>query len=166
MSLQTFHGLFFAVLASAIVLSHVVPAVGASTNGEGQAAVEIFVPLSVIYPGTIISEAHIERKSIRTTGTFAAAIVTSQDALTGLVARRTLVPGQPIAKDALRSPTVVQQGQPVTVHYRDGQISIALSGVAIQSGGVGDMISIRNADTGRTLRAIIRSDRTLDLSSP
>lgn len=166
MSLPSFQGLFLAVLSFAVILSDVSPAVGASTDAERQDAVEILVPRLVLYPGTVISDAQIERRTVRITRAFAAAIIRAGDPLTGLVARRTLVPGQPIAKDALRSPTVVQQGQPVTVHYKDGPISIALSAVALQSGGVGDTIAIRNSDTGRTLRATVRFDRSLDLSSP
>lgn len=166
MALPSFHGLFLAILAFSVFLADVNRADGASTDAERQDAVEIFVPRLVLYPGTVIAEAHIEKKTIRITSAFAAAIITARDPLTGLVARRTLVPGQPIAKDALRSPTVVQQGQPVTVHYKDGPISIVLSAVAMQSGGVGDTIAIRNSDTGRTLRATIRIDRTLDLSAP
>ena len=139
----------------------------AQPSGEGtKETIEIFVPRAVIYPGDAISQELLKTKAVRRDRLSGRAVLTAGDEPSGWVARRTLVPDQPIHKEALRRPTTVQQGQPVTVEYIDGSISIALNAVAIQSGGIGDTISVRNSDTGRVVRATIMQDRTLRLNAP
>ncbi|MCU0953066.1 MAG: flagellar basal body P-ring formation chaperone FlgA [Hyphomicrobium sp.] len=135
-------------------------------NGSARDTLEVLVPVKVIYPGQAVSSDMLRKKTIRRQGLAEKNILTTAEEPAGLVARRTLVPGQPIQKDALRRPTTVQQGQPVTVQYDEGPISIVLSAVAIQSGGVGDTITVRNSDTGRIVRATITEDRTLRLQAP
>lgn len=156
-----------AALVIGVLLGHQIADAGAQVSGGGAGeTVEIFVPVAVVYPGQAVSADTLRRKTIRRQGLAAANILTTADDPTGLVARRTLLPGQFIQKDALRRPTAVQQGQPVTVQYDDGPISIVLSAVAMQSGGVGDTITVRNADTGRIVRATIMENRTLRLQAP
>lgn len=161
MALHKRYGRVFSAFASAGLALSAPSAFG----GSMQDVVEILVPRTVIYPGTTLSSDLVQKLVVRDNSQLATAF-TSSDQLTGLVARRTLIPGQPITKEAVRTPTLVQQGQPVTVHYTDGPIAIALGAVALQSGGVGDNITVRNGDTGRILRALVRADGSLVLGSP
>lgn len=120
---------------------------------------EILVPRVVIYPGDLLSASKLEKKVILSAD--AVGLLSSSADVTALVARRTLVPGQPIPKDAIRGQYVIKQGQPVAVRFVAGSISIDMNATAVQSGAVGETILVRNADSGRTLRVTINQDGTL-----
>jgi flagella basal body P-ring formation protein FlgA len=76
------------------------------------------------------------------------------------------VPGQPITKDAVRAIHVVMQGQRVAIRFQSQSISIVMTGAAVQPGSVGDVISVRNTDTGRLVRARIIDAGTLTVVGP
>lgn len=131
-----------------------------------QEKIEVVVPQVAIYPGDEINAGLLATKVLRSSARIGSAVFTSKEQLSGLVARRTLVPGQPISRDAVRASYVVKQGQPVSIRYLSGSISIVLTGAAIQSGSVGDVISVRSSDTGRIVRARITNAHTLSLVRP
>lgn len=152
-----------AALATIMMAAQVQPS---AANSSSEPVVEVVVPRAVIYPGDHITAELLKTVSVAIKSVPVRSVFTSVDMLDGMVARRTLVAGQPISRDALRSPTVVQLGQSVAVHYAAGPVSIVLTATAIQAGGVGDTISVRNLDTGRIVRAVIRTDRTLHVTGP
>jgi len=129
-------------------------------------AVEVVVPQVAIYPGDKIREGLLTTKVIRANGAVLSAVFKSRADLEGRVARRTLVPGQPITKDAVRAFHVVTQGQRVSIQFQSESISILMTGSAIQPGGVGDVISVRNTDTGRLVRARITDAGMLTVVGP
>lgn len=128
--------------------------------------VRIVVPRAAVYPGDRLLDGVLEEREVRANPGYAATLLTSREGAVGLVARRTLLPGQPIPKDALRGVHVIQQGQAVSARYDQGAISIVLSGTAIQPGAVGDTISVRNAETGRLVRGRVVDARTVAVVSP
>lgn len=128
--------------------------------------IEVVVPQIVIYPGSKIEEGLLTTKRLRANSLLREAVFTSRSQVAGFIARRTLVPGQPIAKDSVRAAYVVSQGQPVAIQFQSGAITIVLTGTAVQSGSVGDVIGVRNSDTGRVVRARIAEDRTLSVVAP
>lgn len=129
-------------------------------------AVEVVVPQVAIYPGDKIREGLLTTKVIRANGAVLSAVFKSRADLEGRVARRTLVPGQPITRDAIRASYVVTQGQRVSIQFQSESISIVMMGTAVQSGSVGDVISVRNTDTGRLVRARIMDAETLTVVGP
>jgi len=131
-----------------------------------RAAVEVVVPQVAIYPGDKIREGLLTTKVIRANGAVLSAVFKSRADLEGRVARRTLVPGQPITRDAIRTSYVVTQGQRVSIQFQSESISIVMTGTAVQSGSVGDVISVRNTDTGRLVRARITDAEKLTVVGP
>lgn len=131
-----------------------------------RAAVEVVVPQVAIYPGDKIREGLLTTKVIRANGAVLSAVFKSRADLEGRVARRTLVPGQPITRDAIRASYVVTQGQRVSIQFQSESISIVMTGTAVQSGSAGDVISVRNTDTGRLVRARITDAETLTVVGP
>lgn len=128
--------------------------------------VRIVVPRAAVYPGDRLLDGLLEDREVRARPNYAATLLTSREEAAGLVARRTLLPGQPIPKDALRGVPVIRQGQAVSARYDHGAISIVLNGTAVEPGGVGDTISVRNAETGRLVRGRVVDARTVAVLSP
>ena len=67
----------------------------------------------------------------------AAAFVSERPMAVGQVARRTLLPGQPIPINALEEQKIVTRGNVVKVVVEDGDLSIVTYGSSLQSGSAG-----------------------------
>ena len=140
-----------------------------SLAGAGAAradAIDLPVPRITIYPGdTIAADLLSDRAFVASTVNRGAVFVT-RDNLVGKVARRTLLPGQPVAVNGVRDPYVVTQGKPALVMFEQGTLTITAQAIALQSGGVGDMVSLRNPDSGIVIRGTVQRDGTIRVEAP
>jgi flagellar basal body P-ring formation protein FlgA len=119
---------------------------------------EIPVPRITLYPGdVIVNEMLIDRKIV-TGSSKAGAVFESREAVLGKVARRTLLAGQPIPVNGIRDPYAVNQGAPVLIVFEADGLVITARGTALQSGGAGDQVSVRNVSSGTTIIGIVRAD--------
>ena len=97
------------------------------------AATQLPVARRTIYPGDTITDDMITLKGagqIRGVG----ALVTDAESLIGKTARRTLLPGQPIPKVAIREAYVVFQGKTVQVIFHSGTVTITGIALALELG--------------------------------
>ena len=114
----------------------------------------------IIYPGDIITEDMISLKPVaqaRGVGPLA----TDAESLIGKTARRTLLPGQPIPRVAIREAYVVFQGKTIPVVFQSGTVTITGVALALESGSAGEMISARNPDSGVVIRGVVQPDGSL-----
>ncbi len=118
------------------------------------------VPRVAIYPGDAIGPEHLDQRLFRSVAS-QMPIFVSPDALIGKVARRTLLPGQPVPFNAVREPHVITQGKAATVVFQAGGLTITGLGIALQSAGIGDVVSVRNADSGTVIRGIVQNDGSI-----
>jgi flagellar basal body P-ring formation protein FlgA len=122
------------------------------------------VPGITLYPGDVITEqALIERDFSDDSVMSKMAAARTRADLVGKVARRTLLPGQPIPPNAVEEPTVVANGAKVRILFEDGPLHISALGTALQSGSAGDIISVRNVASGLTVSGTVRVDGTVHL---
>jgi flagella basal body P-ring formation protein FlgA len=77
------------------------------------------------------------------------------------MARRTLLPGQPIPVSAVEDPWTVSRGAMVKIIVEDNGLSIVAYGSAMQSGAAGTMIPVRNVDTGVVIKGVVQPDGTV-----
>jgi flagellar basal body P-ring formation protein FlgA len=89
------------------------------------------------------------------------AYVTDAQNVIGKVARRTVLPGQPIPKAAIREPFIVFQGKTAPVVFQSGTVIITGMAQALDSGSEGDLVSARNTETGIVIRGVVQSDGSL-----
>lgn len=117
------------------------------------------VPIRVIYPGETIEPEALQDVAlqVRPTGP----IVRHAEEIEGKVARRTLLPGRLIPEGSAREPYLVETGSPVTVMFVEGGLTISTVAVPLQSGAAGDVIRLRNADSGVTLTGVVLDDGTV-----
>lgn len=131
----------------------------AITVGASQALAEgLPVARIVIYPGDVISEAMIDERAYALAAGTEALYAQSRDALVGKVARRTLLPGQPIPTIAVDNPRIVTAGAQIKIVFLEGGLQIVAYGVAQQAGAVGDIIRVRNQDSGLFISGRVQAD--------
>lgn len=83
----------------------------------------------------------------------------------GLQARRALRVGQAIATADFARPEVVARGDTVTVIFRSAALQVTGRGQAQQSGAVGDVVSILNPQSKRTLHATVTGPGRVEISA-
>jgi flagellar basal body P-ring formation protein FlgA len=119
------------------------------------------VPSVTIYPGDIIKRDWIVQRDFGTDGPMRGAAIDSLSALVGKIARHTLLPGLPISTNAVGEPRLIADGQKVRVIFEQDGLIIESYASALQAGGAGDVISIRNLDSGVTISGVVQTDGTV-----
>jgi flagellar basal body P-ring formation protein FlgA len=121
-------------------------------------------PSKVIYPGDIIRDGMLTDVSLYDVPASDGSVIESRAALVGKVAKRTLLPGHGIVAIAIGDPKAVVNGAQVKLVYRDGDLMIVTSALALDAGGVGDTIRVRNTDSGLTISGTILPDGSVSVS--
>ena len=124
------------------------------------------VPRITIYPGDAIRSDHLAERLFHPRLQARIAVHQARDNLIGKVARRTLLPGQPIPINAVREPFLVVQGRNVQIVFQEGALTITGYAVALQSGSSGDIVSVRNVDSGTIVKGAIQPDGTVEVGLP
>ncbi|MES0881901.1 flagellar basal body P-ring formation chaperone FlgA [Roseibium sp. SCP14] len=125
------------------------------------AGVELPVPRQTIHPGDEISHQDlIERKfPSRTAQQFA--VSTHRGQLVGMIARRTLLPGQPVPLNAIEKQVLVHRGEPARLVFREHGLMIIMQVEALQNGGAGSFVRVRNIDSGLVVSGRVQEDGTI-----
>lgn len=123
------------------------------------------VPATTIYPGDMIKDELLTDRMFAPNMPGAAAFVSERAVVVGRVARRTLLPSQPIPINAVEDQKAVLRGSVVKVVIEDEGLSIATYGSSLQSGGPGAVIQLRNLDTGVIIRGVVQPDGTVRIQN-
>lgn len=127
---------------------------------QAEDTVALPVPKMAIYTGDTIAPEALQPRVFQRRSLAPGLVAAAADAA-GLVARRTLLPGQPIAIAALRGPHLVRQGATALAVFRAGGLTITSSMVALEAGGHGDTIRVRNAASGAVVTGVVQADGSL-----
>ena len=141
----------------------VLVAIGPAAAGQGEA---LPVPRVTIYPGDVIGDELLVEREIALRDGSKGHVHTARQGLVGKVARQTLLPGQPVSVNAVREPHLVKQGQAVTVVFESGSLVISSTAVSLQPGVAGDLISLRNTDSGTTIKGVVQANGSIRLETP
>lgn len=131
-------------------------ALGAGAAAHAQERIP--VARVTIYPGDAISDAMLDERVSSIAPGAEALYARRRDMLIGKVARRTLLPGQPIPAIAVDNPRIVSVGAQIRMVFVEDGLQIVAYGIAQQAGGVGDLIRVRNQDSGLFISGRIQSD--------
>ncbi len=99
------------------------------------------------------SDISFERKSVSKVGSNA--IINIAD-LKGMELRRSLRVGSLITQRDIKHPTLVSRNDIVSVIYSQKGLTLTTRGRALESGAKGDMVTIINGESRRTLKAMVR----------
>jgi flagella basal body P-ring formation protein FlgA len=115
------------------------------------------VPTVTILQGDVLAEELIGEQRFTVNARQVQGFHTSRDAVIGKVARRVLPAGHAIPINALREPWVFKEGDRVPLVFASGGLSIEATGIALEPGVAGKLISVRNADTGIIVRGVVQA---------
>ncbi|MBB3935573.1 flagellar basal body P-ring formation chaperone FlgA [Aureimonas phyllosphaerae] len=147
------------VLAAAAL--GLVPAAGTA----GAADLNLPVPTAVIYPGQSVLDRGVISARFTVPGNQLSAYVVEEGMLKDRIARRTLLPNQPILLSDLKSPDAVTVGQVATLIYREEGLLITGKGLPLQSAQAGQPVRVRNVDSGVLISGIASEDGSIEVSA-
>jgi flagellar basal body P-ring formation protein FlgA len=120
-------------------------------------------PRVVIYPGDVIREdmlADLADPARDGPGPF----VEQRALIVGKIARLTLLPGHAIPFTGVSNRKLVANGAEVRLIYSDGGLLIMTTGAALQDGSIGDIVKVRNDDSGVTVSGAVQPDGSVSVS--
>jgi flagella basal body P-ring formation protein FlgA len=120
------------------------------------------IPKETIYPGDIIDASRLEEVEVTNpnlTGDYAHRI----DEVTGKITNRTLLAGRVILVSGLRDPYVVERGKAVRIVYTNGPLTITAGGAPLENAAIGDLIRVRNTDSGVIVQGTVMQDGTIQV---
>jgi flagella basal body P-ring formation protein FlgA len=122
------------------------------------------VPAVAIRAGELIRDDMITERIFDPNALGVAMFIEGRPTIVGRMARRGLLPGQPIPTNSVEDPWTIARGAMVKVVVEDSGLSIVTYGSAMQSGAPGSLITVRNTDTGVIIRAIVQPDGTVKVA--
>ena len=134
----------------------------AASQAVGEA---VLIPNRVIYPGETIELAALKQVTLIPGKHKPEAMATRAEELQGKIAKRTLLPGRYIPSAAIREAWLVEQGAAVQVFFVAGGLTITATAVTLQPGSAGDLIKVRNSDSGKILSGTVMADGTIQVSA-
>jgi flagella basal body P-ring formation protein FlgA len=144
--------------ARSIILGAAALAASALAAFPALAQESVVVPTRVVYPGEMVTTADLHYVAFNRDRSRLPPIAIEREDVEGKVAKRTLLPGRLIAISSLRDPYAVEAGKPVRVMFVQGALTISAVGVPLQPGTVGDLIRVRNIDSGVVFSGTVMAD--------
>jgi flagella basal body P-ring formation protein FlgA len=120
-------------------------------------------PKTVIYPGDIIlDEMLVDVPNVARDGS--GPFVDSRSLIVGKAARLTLLPGHAIPFSGVSNRKLVSNGAEVKLVFSEGDLVIMTTGSALQDGSIGDIVRVRNDDSGVTVSGAVQPDGSVQVS--
>jgi flagellar basal body P-ring formation protein FlgA len=145
--------------AAAVSLVVGLIASGSPTRADMGTAV---VPTQIIYPGEVISAGRLEEVDV-TNPNLSGGYARKVGEVAGMVSKRTLLPGRTITLAGLREPYAVTRGTPIRLVFAMGSMTISAGGTPLEDAAVGDVIRVRNTDSGMILNGTVMADGTIQV---
>jgi flagellar basal body P-ring formation protein FlgA len=120
-------------------------------------------PKAVIYPGDVIlDEMLVDVPNAARDGS--GPFVDSRSLIVGKMARLTLLPGHAIPFSGVSNRKLVSNGAEVKLVFSEGGLVIMTTGSALQDGSIGDIVRVRNDDSGVTVSGAVQPDGSVRVS--
>ncbi|MDI7863401.1 flagellar basal body P-ring formation protein FlgA [Rhizobiaceae bacterium n13] len=144
----------------ALALMIALPLVSAaSASGDRGHAV---VPTAIIYPGEVVNAGRLEEVKV-TNPNLSGDYARSIGEVIGLISTRTLLPGRTISVSSLREPFAVTRGSNVRLTFTIGNLLISAAGSPLMDASIGDVIRVRNLDSGIIVSGTVMADGTVQV---
>ncbi len=115
-------------------------------------------PKAVIYPGDIVLDEMLSDLPGGGARDGGGPYVEDRSFIVGKTARLTLLPGHAIPDAGVSNRKLVANGAEVKLVYAEGGLLIVTSGAALQDGSIGEVVRVRNSDSGVTVSGAVQPD--------
>ncbi|HVW54386.1 MAG TPA: flagellar basal body P-ring formation chaperone FlgA [Rhizobiaceae bacterium] len=134
----------------------------AATPATAAYAGEMAVVAShVIYPGQTVSAGALREIQLRNGYQSPTPFVRAPGEIVNKIALRTILPGRLIPEGSVRDAFLVEAGKPARIVYSQGALTITMIAVALEPGSAGDVVKVRNPDSGAVFSGIVMADGTI-----
>ena len=123
-------------------------------SGRATATVDVVTVLRPIERGVLIKSADVQVER-RPRAEIGRDIVSDSEQVVGFAARTALQPGRPLRVAELMKPELVQRNETVTLVYEVPGIVLTVRGKAAEGGAEGDVISVLNEQSKRTVQGVV-----------
>ena len=127
---------------------------------EGQSPT-VVVPNRIIYPGQPSPREALDVVPLRRQLPNPGAFLMAPEEAVGMIARSTLLPGRMMYTTAVRQPYLVETGAPARILFINGSLTISVVGVPLENGAAGDLVRVRNMDSGIVVNGVVMADGTI-----
>lgn len=155
----------FRRITSYLVSGVVASTVAASLWAVPQAAFAqpyAVVPTQTVYPGETLTASQLEEVPV-TNPNIAGGYAQSIAEVEGMISKRTLLPGRTIPVASLRPPYAINRGANIRLTFTLGSMTISASGTPLTDASVGDVIKVRNLDSGVIVTGTVLADGTVQV---
>jgi flagellar basal body P-ring formation protein FlgA len=122
--------------------------------GRATVTAEVAVLANPVARGAFIKESDVQFER-RPRAEIGRDVVTDRAQAVGLAARDALEPGRPLRSVQLMKPDMIQRNEQVTLIYEVPGISLTVRGKTTEGGAEGDVISVLNEQSKRTVQGLI-----------
>nr|WP_244426324.1 flagellar basal body P-ring formation chaperone FlgA [Rhizobium sp. PDO1-076] len=120
------------------------------------------VPTQIIYPGETISAAQVNEVEV-TNPNLTGGYARTKAEVVGMVSKRTLLPGRTIPTSGLREAFAIKRGASVRLTFAIGNMVISAAGTPMVDATVGEVIKVRNIDSGTIVTGTVMADGTVQV---
>lgn len=133
-------------------------------SGRAAATVEVVTLIRPVERGEVIrsTDVAVERRPRADVGRD---LIKSADQAVGLAARSAMQLGRPLRIADLMKPEMVQRNETVTLVYKVPGIMLTVRGKATEGGAEGDVISVLNEQSKRTVQGVVAGPGRVVVSS-
>ena len=120
------------------------------------------VPTQTVYPGETLTASQLEEVPV-TNPNIAGGYAQSIAEVEGMISKRTLLPGRTSPIASLRPPYAINRGANIRLTFTLGSMTISASGTPLTDASVGDVIKVRNLDSGVIVTGTVLADGTVQV---
>jgi flagella basal body P-ring formation protein FlgA len=124
------------------------------TAAAGAQLVTLPVPTATIDPGRLTEHTFVQSQ-------IGSGYADSIGRLVGKVAKRTLLPDHPIPANAIGEVDIVTRGTSVQLVFQQAGLVITAYAAPLEDGSAGDLIRVRNTDSGAVIMGVVQPDGTV-----
>ncbi len=123
-------------------------------SGRAVATIDVVTVLRPIERGALIKDGDVSVER-RPRADAARDLIIEREQAVGFAARNALQPGRPLRAADVMKPELVQRNETVTLVYEVPGVMITVRGKAIEGGADGDVISVLNEQSKRTVHGVV-----------
>lgn len=133
-------------------------------NGRVYSKVEVPILKKNVKRGEIVQDNDIKWIEARSDNLRNNAI-TEIDSIVGKQAKRMLKKGRQITKYDLKTPVLVDKGEVILMSIKTPFMRIVTKGAALEEGGKGDVIKMKNLKSGKTILAVVNGKGSVSIGN-